>query len=96
MRLILSVVVAVVLIAPTPGAASEPRLDILKDVHAQACPSEAPCNYCSIYLRDGYWLPECGPVNDPWGAECRCKSRSGWQDGKVMTIYPDKPFTVNY
>lgn len=98
MRLIVTLIlVGLAMTLAAEASGREPRRDLLRDNHAKRCPTEAPCNYCAIeWPAEGFWLQTCGPVNDEWGAECRCKSGSGWQNGKVMTVYPDKPFDVNY
>jgi hypothetical protein len=79
-------------------AVAEPRLDLLKEVHDRYCPTDEPCNYCRVPLTGPYkFVYTCGgPTNEPWGTDCRCKSRDGWMAGKVHTIYPDKPYTVNF
>ena len=84
-----------ILVSATPLLAATAEEGI-KWIHSKYCPTEAPCNYCTVNLRNVGWLPFCGPVNEPWGVDCRCKSLEGWQNGKVFTVYPDRPFRVNW
>jgi hypothetical protein len=98
LRFTLLAIAMMALVLGSNASAGEPRLDILKDVHSQYCPTEKPCNYCRFPLTGPYkFVGACGgPTNEAWGTPCRCKSPQGWQAGKVITIYPDKPLSVNF
>jgi hypothetical protein len=78
-----------------PADARSTLAENLKAAHAGKCATEDPCNYCTAVSGDWKDLAV-EPSDLPWGSECRFKSSTGWQKGIVYTVYPDKPFSVNF